>query len=992
MSSVSSKDSPIQTLHRVAIRSSKSANPFATGSNGQNIDSIILRPSWLVPLKDHDNEDWSKHEYNVGRLDENMTSTHGLDARSGALRDWNEELQAAKEMPNTDLNSRIDRARLINKVLSDFGEAAVIGAMAIFDGHIAPMNPNEPSRSHVYLHNNIFFSRAVDAGVDTFKISQGDLAARKSASRDAQCMGALHRLDIPNLHTLATVLVDYLGTRLVCQSIVPGILHGERTHKLLYGTVEATSPLNWDEDMHNLLEGAIGKRLKVASRKIPTWPLTEGKMDEIQIAKENSTLIANDDISQNNKKKEEVDKNSVTLVCGPVEAKGIRGSDQRNYILDLSRLTPRDANWISESDGGTGNWEKTTSSSKKKKSQKCIPESVSDDEWTMAVLRPELIALLTHKEMSEYFSQKVNNREESADSNESSDDAKNANKILPEDEEYLQSLRYNLNVFLPNTRSLADIDSDAHKQHVNDEERVRSAAKYLWDNILPSFTQDIRNNSNSSSHQIPMDGMSLTESLHSRGINCRYLGRLAQLAQEEEAKDREGEAQGGVEKSDNKKYPRKTMPLCWLELLECEMVARAAKHVCDGYLSENGGALAMVPSQAIASFLSALLSSKEETAGETEIRLRGNDRANEDNTLTLSINSGCSPSFGRSRSEIWSDIEKEVGRRFRYSLSLYNKKSSMDRALLIPLLRRVCQRTGIRIAAKKYDLGGPCICSAVSFPGTLSETYPISQLDIIDIVPLVKHAAAEAGEGFTPCTAHVGGYTPSLHILLPDAKTAFDASQTHFAARLLPKALDLAQESASMYQRVVDTPLHPTVSRCLDLTAIILFQAQEPELAAANASRALAVAVQLGGFDCPEAVSSHTTLAHILISSGGLAGGVKHLRSTVYLMELMGGPHYAELANVYHKLGTIYHEVGNVVHALRFYQEATNREINDQLVGAIISKSCAALLASIGQYKTAIDSERTAYNIYKGIFGEKHEVTASSFDHIQVSFLYYYIV
>jgi len=83
-------------------------------------------------------------------------------------------------MPKGTLQERIDRARMVHKVLTDFGEASLIGALAILDGHVIPMNPNEPTRSHVYLHNNIFFSRAVDAGADTFKISQGDRAARKS--------------------------------------------------------------------------------------------------------------------------------------------------------------------------------------------------------------------------------------------------------------------------------------------------------------------------------------------------------------------------------------------------------------------------------------------------------------------------------------------------------------------------------------------------------------------------------------------------------------------------------------------------------------------------------------------------------------------------------------------------------------------------------------------------------------------------------------------
>ena len=89
--------------------------------------------------------------------------------------------------------------RVLNKVLADFGEASLLGVKAIYDGQIAPMNPNESTRSQVYLHNNIFFSRAVDAGVETFKVAKGDRAARKSASRDVHCLGALHRMESTGL-------------------------------------------------------------------------------------------------------------------------------------------------------------------------------------------------------------------------------------------------------------------------------------------------------------------------------------------------------------------------------------------------------------------------------------------------------------------------------------------------------------------------------------------------------------------------------------------------------------------------------------------------------------------------------------------------------------------------------------------------------------------------------------------------------------------------
>eukprot|EP00591_Stephanopyxis_turris_P014844 CAMPEP_0195539322 /NCGR_PEP_ID=MMETSP0794_2-20130614/49994_1 /TAXON_ID=515487 /ORGANISM="Stephanopyxis turris, Strain CCMP 815" /LENGTH=503 /DNA_ID=CAMNT_0040673347 /DNA_START=23 /DNA_END=1534 /DNA_ORIENTATION=- len=447
------------------------------------------------------------------------------------------------------------------------------------------------------------------------------------------------------------------------------------------------------------------------------------------------------------------------------------------------------------------------------------------------------------------------------------------------------------------------------------------------------------------------------------------------------------------------------MPLCWLEIVECEMIARAAKHVLDSYLTEHCGSAALQPAQTIASFFSALLSSGEESAAETEERLNNQDKTSNTNgskqgkgkasdwiipddddvsTLILSKSGGggdAVPLRVRGRGQIWDAIETEVGRRFRYSLTLYNNsKTNNSRSLFLPLLRRLCQKTGVRLIARDYNLGGKCLCGGGG--GNISASYPISPVDIVDVIPMVKHAAAQ-GEGFVPYSYGTAAGAPSLHILLPDAKATLEAAHMYWSGRALPKALDLAQEAASLYQRVVDTPLHASVARCMELTAVILFQAQEPELAAANASRSLAVAVQLGGFDCAEAVTAHSTLAHILLSSGDMAGGVKHLRAALYLMELMGGPRYAELCNVYHKLGGMYYESGMGIEALRFYQEAANRKSCDRMVVSMVAKNTALVLAALGQFKPALENEKRAFGIYSLILGEDHELTKNSATNLQ---------
>ena len=63
---------------------------------------------------------------------------------------------------------RIQRDRADSKVYNDFLEAATKGAIAIVNGNLMPLNPNESAKQQVFVYNYIFFSYAVDL-VDSFK-------------------------------------------------------------------------------------------------------------------------------------------------------------------------------------------------------------------------------------------------------------------------------------------------------------------------------------------------------------------------------------------------------------------------------------------------------------------------------------------------------------------------------------------------------------------------------------------------------------------------------------------------------------------------------------------------------------------------------------------------------------------------------------------------------------------------------------------------------
>jgi protein TIF31 len=422
-----------------------------------------------------------------------------------------------------------------------------------------------------------------------------------------------------------------------------------------------------------------------------------------------------------------------------------------------------------------------------------------------------------------------------------------------------------VNVFLPFTRSIEGIDKGSHETLKQDEEEARRMARHLWDVVIPNLSKDIRSSS-VNGLQIPADGRSLTELMHQRGINCRYLGRLADLARKEELEDNialEKTAAAAASNVADKQSiipARFRMPICWLELLECEMVARAAKHVLDSYMIERASSQ---PAQCIASFLSAIMSVGEESAGETELRtIKAHSGPtsfcdqDEMNGLTLCFGSddedkGSDTVAFTGRVQIWSDIEREIGRRYRYALSLYNTKTSAkkdvreSRALFMPLLRRICQRSGIRLVARKYEVGKKCVC--VGGRG-LTATYPIAPTDVLDVLPLVKHAASGelllccpchclasdtiishcdfspvSGESFAPCSFN-NSVGSSLHVLLPDAKTRYEVAHESFLTdRNDTLALDYALEASAMYQQVLDSPLHPQISKCLRLIGEYLY-------------------------------------------------------------------------------------------------------------------------------------------------------------------------
>lgn len=135
---------------------------------GKNLEIYInsllkTEPYFLVPLPQK-RFPWVVYELDELKNNQEESQTlqplYGLDPKG--VRDWNEEFQTLKSFPNKTMIDRITRDRHVFKTYNDFVDAATKGAVAIVNGNLTPLNPNEALTSQIFVYNYIFFSFAVD--------------------------------------------------------------------------------------------------------------------------------------------------------------------------------------------------------------------------------------------------------------------------------------------------------------------------------------------------------------------------------------------------------------------------------------------------------------------------------------------------------------------------------------------------------------------------------------------------------------------------------------------------------------------------------------------------------------------------------------------------------------------------------------------------------------------------------------------------------------
>ncbi len=400
------------------------------------------------------------------------------------LRDWNEEFQSTRELPRESVHERVFRERLTSKLFADYNEAAVRGAVLVARGEVPALNPTENPAAQIFLFNNVFLSYGAD-GAGTFASEGADEAARAATGRDVLGVRVVNQLDIDGLFTPGTVIVDYLGKRIVGQTIVPGIFkqRGPDEHQIDYGAVDGKDVVAKHEAFVPVFQ-QMSRAMKVKPHTV--WD-KQGTAFELESS---------------------------------VETKGLLGTDGRKYVLDLYRITPLDIDWIEK------HWREKVDADKATDENKAIDGKDALDgrpgyPHRMTVLRPELVDAYHRHKVRQFVKEELDRRRaskaemvdgiekhEGADKVEGADDGQenteqaletapapageeDDDKPLPEGvETELGRVDTSNFQFALNTDAFSGQrppTEESQKEWEEDEKEVRAAGQYLLSEAMPQL-------------------------------------------------------------------------------------------------------------------------------------------------------------------------------------------------------------------------------------------------------------------------------------------------------------------------------------------------------------------------------------------------------------------------------------------------------------------------------------------------------------------------
>ena len=887
----------------------------------------------------------SSHQPDLTRTQETYLMS-GVDNVEN-LRDWNEEIQTARELPRETVQDRVFRERFISRIFAEFNDVAARGAMMIARGEVAPLNPTETKDAQIFVYNNVFYSFGAD-GVGTFTSEGGDEAARVAVGKDVGGVKAVNQLDIAGLASPGTIVVDYLGKRLVAQSLVPGIFKQREPdeHQVDYGGVEGRDTVA-DNEAFVPTFSQVSKALKV--KKHAVWD-KEGKKHVLE---------------------------------GSVETKGLLGTDSRKYILDLYRLTPLDIMWIDD------HW--TDNINDRKSSPKNYPHR-------MAVLRPELTEAYWRLKMGEYVNKELEKRKLAAPS--SLIDSPSNNSSVPHSESQREAinssekeanksettikegkpdsatdlsgseqennegnsdperidistfhLALNPDVFCGQTPQTNEEKDEWSK----DENEVRMVCRFLHDKVFPEMVHNLKEGDVG----FPLDGDSLSRLMHRRGINIRYLGKLASL-------------------SDTKDVRLRALKALAIQ----EMISRAFKHVANKYLKNLPMAFA---TSCLAHLLNCLLGTGFNETPQAHVDEGMRDLYKDADYSFIKVTS---PSLK-------SQIEAQVQLRYRYAL----EEGWQETIKHIQTLRSIALKLGLQLIARSYNFKGNFNSSIGESLGAFNGSVAGPETNgHINGVAHGKKKRKQSGRSSPPADSISKQSQPDLTFsqddivnLLPVikdacpksvlAEEALEAGKISMMQNQKEMGQELLLESLTLHEQIYGI-LNPEVARVYHQLAMLYFQLDEKNAAIELAHKAVIISERTLGIDSSETILNYLNLALFEHGNQNTSVALSCVRHALELWKITYGTNHPDSI-------TTLNNAAVMLQHLQLYKESRlwfemSLQISEEVSGKQ-SVNTATLLFQLAQalvldqdHKAAVHRMREAYSIFRAKLGPEDPNTVES--------------
>ena len=855
--------------------------------------------------------------------------TNGVDG-SDYVKDWNDDIQALRELPSESIQEKILKEKLVQKTLFDFTKVATQTAIHIINGNLTSMNPTEEASKQIFLKNGIFYTSEATS-LDIFEETGGIDASRYASSKDLAAIKILNKFDVHDVHSLVTCIVDYMGKRIVCQAPVPGIFSNgtegdeEEEEKVLYGLSSTNTKILRDESFNDSLQ-------KVAD----VFHLKAHSVEISDSVKSDGELIVSKD------------------------SKGIRGTDGRKYIIELYRTTPRDVEF--------------TEANFDLSKQDTYPHGES---------------LLRHEAVEEWWKRKASvlfkaetERLEKEGKNVEGENGEKPQIVLPTDQ-----IVFNPDAFSGINESDEDRDVVRNMSKFIKDNLIEEFLTEFPSQVAPFDGASLTDSLHRQGINMRYLGYIAEQALSKKEQIVKTIEATTKANEEEvkkrkaeadskkeEAKSEESkEAKSEEEKSDETKSdeekPKEESKATFESALAnfdvlyslCiqEMISRSVKHLLGSLSSKVPGFL--VP-EFVAHFHNCLLGSQITTTPEAMI----------DETQKLFLDDEALEFANLTSKDVFKLVSNEVRSRFRYSLP-----AGWVSDLVKPnqLLREIAHKFGIQWKAQEYAFSAEVFASikdksaveqqvietkskknkkksqpAVVSTKTIERSSTFLASDIVSFIAVVKDS----------------GYKATLiDEILQTARAHIMQGDKEVGTTLLNDLLSIQEQIYGL--------VNPETAKLYTLVSQIYADLGHEYKAALIARKAIILSERTTGFDSFDTVTAYMNSGYYSSSNMELGNSLKLYKQAIDIWSSVYGKNHPTLITTLINLGESLTRVSLFPSAFKVYEDALSLSIEvngavSELTGSIYYK-LGMLLLNSSRFKEARDIYAIAQDIFTKLLG-----------------------